>query len=168
MGEDKGEGRPERFFCHRVDEREEGRNDESSSKIREKGEGGEVLDGASHLTGDDRCSSSGRHDKTEHQALRKVTVSREPVDADIGGDAESDLRNEDDPMPFMEAQVERVDLAEGKKEHKEDEPRECRLQRQKEFIAQGSDEHREPEGVGIEEFSHKSEYSDYSEYSETI
>lgn len=54
----------------------------------------------------------------------------------------------------MQTQVERVDLTERKEEHKEDQPRECGRQRQEEFIAKGSDEHREPEGVGVKEFSH--------------
>ena len=73
---------------------------------------------------------------------------------EVGGEGEEELRRQDDPMPFMQAQVEGVYLTEGKEEHKKDEPRERGRQRQEEFIAKGSDDHREPEGVGVKEFTH--------------
>ena len=72
----------------------------------------------------------------------------------VGSEGEEHLGGQHDAVPFMQAQIERVYLTKGKKEHAEDEPREGRLQRQEEFITQGSDEHAEPEGVGIKEFSH--------------
>lgn len=42
---------------------------------------------------------------------------------EVGGEGEEELRRQDDPMPFMQTQVERIDLAERKEEHKEDQPR---------------------------------------------
>ena len=54
-------------------------------------------------------------------------------------------------MPFMEAQVQGVHFAESEEKHKEDQPRKRRLEGQEELIAESSDEHREPEGVGVEE-----------------
>ena len=73
---------------------------------------------------------------------------------EVGGEGEEELRRQDDPMPFMQAQVERIDLTERKEEHKEDQPRECGRKGQEEFIAKGSDEHREPKRVGVKEFTH--------------
>ena len=73
---------------------------------------------------------------------------------EVGGEGEEELRRQDDPMPFMQAQVEGIHLAEGEEQHKKDEPRERGRKGQEEFIAKGSDEHREPEGVGVKEFTH--------------
>ena len=73
---------------------------------------------------------------------------------EVGGEGEEELRHQDDPMPFMQAQVEGIHLTEGKEEHKKDEPREGGCKGQEEFIAKGSDDHREPEGVGVKEFTH--------------
>ena len=78
--------------------------------------------------------------QTEHSGIRSET--------------EDELRKEHRPMPFMETEVQRIHFAERKKEHKEDQPRQGGCQRQEQFIAKCSDEHREPEGVGIKEFSH--------------
>lgn len=72
----------------------------------------------------------------------------------IGSEGKEELGCQDDPMPSMKTQVEGVHLAEGEEKHKKDKPRECGRQRQEEFIAKGSDDHREPEGVGVKEFSH--------------
>ena len=68
---------------------------------------------------------------------------------------EKQLCDQYHPMPFMETEVEGVDLTEGKKEHEEYPPRKGGLQRQKKLVTEGTDEHREPEGVGIKEFTHK-------------
>ena len=57
-------------------------------------------------------------------------------------------------MPAVETEIEGVDLTEGKKEHEEDEPGKGWLEGQEELVTEGTDEHREPEGVGIKEFSH--------------
>ena len=72
----------------------------------------------------------------------------------VSSEAQEHLRGEDSPMPFMKTEVQRVHLAEGEEEHEEDKPREGWCQRQEEFIAEGSDKHGEPEGVGIKEFFH--------------
>lgn len=85
--------------------------------------------------------------------MRKVTVAGEEVHADIGSEAEDDLRGKDDTVPFMEAQVEGIDLAEGEKEHTEDEPRERRLEGQEPTITDGADEHAKPKSVTIEKLS---------------
>ena len=44
---------------------------------------------------------------------------------EVGGEGEEELRRQDDPMPFMKAQIEGIHLAEGEEKHKKDEPREC-------------------------------------------
>ncbi len=109
------------------------------------------MDGSTEFAGDDGGCCCGRHNKTKHQALREVTIAGEEVDADIGSEAEDDLRGKDDTMPFMEAQVEGIDLAEGEEEHAEDEPREGWSERKEPTITEGTDEHAEPKGVGIKQ-----------------
>ena len=75
-------------------------------------------------------------------------------DQSVGSKTEDHLRGEYDPMPFMEAQIEGIYLTKGKKEHKKDEPGEGWLEGKKDFIAKGSDEHAEPEGITVKEFFH--------------
>ena len=69
----------------------------------------------------------------------------------IDAEAEEQLCGEDHPMPFMEPEIEGVDLTEGKKEHEEDQPRKDGLERQEVCVTQGTDYHREPEGVTIKQ-----------------
>ena len=52
-------------------------------------------------------------------------------------------------MPFMQAQILRIDFAESKEKHEEDEPRQDGFQGQKPPVAEGTYQHREPEGIGI-------------------
>ena len=52
-------------------------------------------------------------------------------------------------MPFMKAQIQRIHFAESEEKHEENEPRQSGLERQKQFVSQNADEHREPESVGI-------------------
>ena len=144
MGEDEREGRQEGFLCQRVDEREERWDDERGCKIREERKGGEVLDRSSHFTGNDGCSGCGRHDETEHQSLGKVPVLGKVINTGVGSQTEGDLGKEDNEMPFVQSQIQRVDLAESKEEHSEDQPRKCRFQRKKIPIAECSDEHGQP------------------------
>jgi hypothetical protein len=47
-------------------------------------------------------------------------------------------------MPFMQPQIQRIDLAKSKKEHKENEPGQYRSKGEKIPIADSSDEHRKP------------------------
>ena len=54
-------------------------------------------------------------------------------------------------MPFMQPQIQGIDLAEREKEHEKNEPRQRRSQRKKISIPHRSDEHREPKGGRIEE-----------------
>ena len=61
------------------------------------------------------------------------------------------MNRENDPMPAVQTEVERIDLAEREKEHKEDQPRECGFEGQKEPVTNDADEHRKPEGVGIKQ-----------------
>jgi hypothetical protein len=72
----------------------------------------------------------------------------------IGEEAENELGQEDCPMPTMKAKIQGVDLAEGKEKHEENEPRKARLQRQEVWVAYGSDEHAQPQGVGVKKFAH--------------
>ena len=53
-------------------------------------------------------------------------------------------------MPTMEAQVQRVHFTESEEEHEEDEPRQNGTERHKPLVAQGADDHREPQRVTIE------------------
>ena len=152
MRQDEQESRPESFFRQRVDEREERRDDERGCKIREERKGGEVLDRTSHFTGNDGCGSGGRHDETEHQSLGKVPILGKVIDTGVGSQTEGDLGKEDNEMPFVQSQIQRVDLAESKEEHSEDQPRKCRFQREKTAIPECSDEHAEPKGVTIKKF----------------
>ena len=62
----------------------------------------------------------------------------------VGYEAEQELCDEYDPMPFMQPRIEGVDLAEGKKEHEEDEPREDGLEGQEPGIKDCSDDHAQP------------------------
>ncbi len=64
---------------------------------------------------------------------------------------ENQLCDEQHPMPFVQTEIERIDLAEGKKEHEENPPRKGGLEGQEELVTEGTDEHREPEGVGIKQ-----------------
>lgn len=153
-GQDEQESRKESHVCRGVDKRESSRYDDRRGEIREECESRKVLDGAAHFACDDRCGSSCGHDKTHEYALREDLISRPMKEREVGGEGEEELRRQDGPMPFMQAQVEGVYLTEGKEEHKKDEPRECGRKGQEEFIAKGSDEHREPEGVGVKEFTH--------------
>jgi len=150
-GEDEEESRPKGFFCERVDEREEGGNDEAGSQVGKEGICREVLDGSAEFAGYDGGSCGRRHNKTKHQALREITIAGEQVNADIGSEAEDDLRGEDDTVPTMKAQVEGVDLAEGEEEHPKDEPGKYGGERKEPAIREGTDEHAEPKGVGIKE-----------------
>ena len=54
---------------------------------------------------------------------------REMAHECIDTKTERHLCRKDDPMPTMQAQIERVDLTESKKEHEENEPRKDRLER---------------------------------------
>lgn len=153
-GEDEQESRKESHVRCGVDERKGGRNDDCCSEVREESEGGEILYGAAHFACDDRRCRRRGHDKTHEDALREDLISGPMKEYRVRGEGEEHLGSQDDPMPFMKAQVEGVHLAEGEEKHKKDEPRECGRQRQEEFIAKGSDEHREPEGVGVKEFTH--------------
>ena len=56
-------------------------------------------------------------------------------------------------MPFMQTQVERVDLTERKEEHKEDQPRQQRSERRKEIVPEPTDQHRYPKGIRIKQAS---------------
>jgi len=153
-GEDEQESRKERHIRRRVDQRKSSRNDDRRRKIREKGEGREVLDGTAHFACNNRCCRSCRHDKTHEYALRKDLISGPVQKGRVRSEGEEHLCCQDDPMPAMEAQVEGIHFAESEEEHKKDEPRECGCEWQEEFIANVSDEHREPEGVTIEPFFH--------------
>ena len=67
----------------------------------------------------------------------------------VGCEAERQLCNEDDPMPFMKAEIQRVDLSESEEQHEEDKPRENGSQRKEVFVTKSTDEHREPESVAV-------------------
>ena len=110
------------------------------------------MDGTTEFAGDDGCSSCSGHDEAEKYSLRQNRIGGEVYDAEIRSEAEGDLCGQYDPVPAMQAQVKGVHFAESEEEHKKDEPREDGTQRQEPFIAEGTDEHREPEGVGIKEF----------------
>ena len=69
----------------------------------------------------------------------------------IGSEREKHLRSQYHPMPFMQAQIERVDLAERKEQHKEDPPGQGRLEGQKELVADCTDQHREPQSIRIKQ-----------------
>ena len=152
--EDEQESRKESHVRCGVDERESSRNDDCRGEIREEGEGSEVLNGAAHFACDDGGCRRRGHDKTHEDSLRENLISGPIHERKVRGEGEEELNEQNDPMPFMKAQVEGVHLAKGEEKHKKDEPRKCGRQRQEEFIAKGSDEHREPEGVGVNEFTH--------------
>jgi len=150
--EDEQESRPKGHISGRVDERKESRHDEGCCKIAEESESGEVLYRTAHFTGNNGCGSGSRHDKTEHQSLCQYGVPGQTHQQIITTDGKGQLDGKHNPVPFMQSQVQRIDLAEGEKQHKEDEPREYGTQGQKPFVADGTDEHREPKGIGIEYF----------------
>jgi hypothetical protein len=79
---------------------------------------------------------------------------REIHHSGIRSETQKQLRGENSPMPFMQTEVQRIDFAKRKEEHKENQPRERRGKRQKEFIAESTYEHGNPEGVGIKPFFH--------------
>lgn len=135
----------------RVDERESSRNDDGCSEIGEEREGGEVLDRTAHFSCDNGCRRSGRHDKTHEYPLREQFITRCIEKSDVGGKGEKELHRQNSPMPFMETKIQRIDFTESKKEHEENQPREYGCEGQEEFIAKRTDEHREPEGVTVEE-----------------
>ena len=83
--------------------------------------------------------------------MREKLVAGEIECAEIGDKTEGHLRSQDDPMPTMEAQVQRVHFAESEEEHEEDEPRQNGAEGNQPFVAHGADEHRKPEGVTIED-----------------
>ena len=141
---DEEESGPESHVSRRVDERESGRYNNRRCEIGEEREGSEVLYRTTHLTGNDRCGSSGRHDETHKKSLRENGISGKTNGKGVGNKTERELREENNPMPFMQAQIEGIHLTKRKKEHAEDEPREGWLQGQEESITEGTDEHREP------------------------
>lgn len=151
MREDEGEGGPEGFLCQGVHQGENKRYDNRSGKIGEQGEGGQILDRPAHLTGDNRCRSSGRHDETEHESLRHKTASGQPISECICAEAEDDLHRQYDPMPFMKPQIKRIDLAKGEKEHEENEPGQDGLEGLEPWVENGSYEHAQPEGVTVKD-----------------
>ena len=79
---------------------------------------------------------------------------REIHHSGIRSETQKQLRGENSPMPFMQTEIQRIDFAEREEEHKENQPRERRSKRQEEFIAESTDEHGNPEGVGIKPFFH--------------
>lgn len=75
--ENEPESGPEAHVGCRVNERESSRDNNSRRKIREEGEGGEVLDRASHLAGNNRRGGSRGHDKTHQNTLCEDDIARE-------------------------------------------------------------------------------------------
>lgn len=153
MGENEQKCGPESHVRCRVDKRESSRNNDGSSEIRQEGEGSEILDRASHLTRNNRCSCCRGHDKTHEQSLRQNRIAGKMKNEDVGKEAEEHLGNKDHPMPTMQAQVKGVYLTEGKEQHKKDEPRQNGFEGQEPSIAEGTDEHREPKGIAVKIFS---------------
>ena len=138
---DHQEGRPESHVCRGIDERKSRRHDDSRREVTQESKSGEILYRTSHLSGDDRRCRRGRHNEAHQQSLRENGVRREMHNTGVSSERQDQLRSQHDPMPFMQTQIEGVDLAERKKEHKEDPPRKGWLQGQKELITNGSDEH---------------------------
>ena len=163
-GENKQESRPERHVRSGIDEGESSRYDDRRSKIGEKGKGSEVLDRSSEFACNNRSRRGSRHDKTHEQPLCQNGIAGKANDQDICCETKEKLGKKDESMPFMEAQVERIHFAESEEKHKENEPREYWSERQEEFITQCTDEHREPEGVGVKEFFqiHNSQFTIYN------
>ena len=140
---------PEGHIRCRIDDGKEGGDDESCCEVREKGEGCEVLYRAAEFAGDDRSSGRCRHNETKHKTLCENMIGGKGNQDIIDGKAEDELDSEDDPMPAMKAEVKGIDLAEGEKEHKENQPREDGFEWQEPSITQSADEHREPKDVRI-------------------
>ena len=72
-------------------------------------------------------------------------------DRGVGEETQEHLYGKDNPMPAMQTQVERVDLAEREEEHEENKPRQERLEGYEPRVGKGSDDHGEPESVGVED-----------------
>ena len=145
-----------------VDNGEKGGYDNRRGDIAEEGESGEVLYAAAQFARDDGGCGGGWHDDTDHDALGDDgdVAGR---DAPRGGDGvegveqsvvdncrEHELHAQDQPMPYVQAQVERVDLAEREKEHQENERREHPREMPKPRIARRADEHGECECVAVD------------------
>ena len=120
---DEQESRPESHVCRRVDKREESRYDDCRGEVREERESREVLYRAAEFAGDDRRSGGGGHNETHHQSLRQNRIARERHKDIIDREREDYLRCQHHPMPFVQAQVEGVHLAESEEKHEENKPR---------------------------------------------
>ena len=73
--------------------------------------------------------------------MREDRIAREIEGQKVGGETENELCGEYDSMPFMQTQIEGVDLAEGEEEHEENEPGQDGLEGQEPWVENGSYEH---------------------------
>ena len=78
----------------------------------------------------------------------------ESDECEVHNEAERQLHTQNNPMPTMQAQVQRVHLAERKEQHKENQPWQDRAECQKPLVTEGTYEHREPKRVGVKETFH--------------
>ena len=106
-------------------QRHHGGNEKRRGEVDEHGVGGDVVDVAAEPTGDYGSRRGRRTDEAYHRPFEhhpQAAVGHYHKHAAYGGE-EAALDGEQPPMPAAQAQLPRVDLAEGEEQHGEDEQR---------------------------------------------